>query len=250
MPFVGATGQRLNDELLDVGLKRSELFVLNAIACQPGASKSLSDMKHAADACRPAFEAQLAKLRLGVHAFAMGKWALYAVLGKTKGLKNGRGFIRPWPRGGSAIVSWHPTFAFFRNPYELGAFRADLERFKRLIEGKTTPPPKKIRWRVSPDQVEKLYRYALKTGEPLALDIETGSPDPLRPWWGKDPTMAVLKRVGLGTPMVGVSHQWGKDPVVEKILKRVIEDEAVTKILMNGKWFDQRVLARYGIHAR
>lgn len=92
-PFVGATGQKLDDALRDVGLPRSSLFIVNATCCRPPPSKTHAMLKKAVDRCRPALIAQLRKL--GTSNFiAMGKWACYALTGSVKGLKNKRGFVR------------------------------------------------------------------------------------------------------------------------------------------------------------
>lgn len=95
-PFVGSTGRELDDALLSVKLQRSKLYLVNAICCRPPMKKSLTDMKKAADACRGAVLNQLRSLESTEHIFAMGKWAYYSLTGRTKGLKNGRGFVREW----------------------------------------------------------------------------------------------------------------------------------------------------------
>ncbi len=95
-PFVGPTGGALDDKLLEVKLRRSDLFILNAMCCQPPLGKTLMQMRQAADACRPSVIGQLAKLRTGFHVLSMGKYAKYSLTGKQKGLKNGRGFLREW----------------------------------------------------------------------------------------------------------------------------------------------------------
>jgi uracil-DNA glycosylase family 4 len=91
---VGKTGDQLNDELTNVGLRRSRLFILNATLCQPTGQKGEKLMQRAVVACRPAFLAQLADLP-DVPMFAMGKWAAFAVMmKKTKGILKTRGFVR------------------------------------------------------------------------------------------------------------------------------------------------------------
>lgn len=95
-PFVGPTGQALDDELLRAGLQRSKLFIVNAMCCQPPPGvRSVTMMARAADCCRPALIAQLKRQR-PAQLFAAGKWAFYALTGKTKGLNKARGFVRPF----------------------------------------------------------------------------------------------------------------------------------------------------------
>src|SRR3990167_2679074 len=92
-PFVGATGQRLDDALRNCGLPRSTVFIVNATCCRPPPSKTHAMLKTATDCCRPALIAQLRRLNTD-HFLAMGKWACYSLTGSVKGLKNKRGFVR------------------------------------------------------------------------------------------------------------------------------------------------------------
>lgn len=95
VPFVGATGRQLDKELEEVKLYRPQLLVINAIMCQP-TSKRDADMRAACKACRPAFRAQLEKLAVEyptTPTCAMGKWAVYQLTGKTKGVGSSHGFI-------------------------------------------------------------------------------------------------------------------------------------------------------------
>jgi len=93
-PFVGATGQELDNAFIAVKLNRAKLFVVNAICCMPPRSKSEVQMRRAADRCRPALLAQLLELSNTEHVFAAGKWAAYALTGETKGMNKRRGFVR------------------------------------------------------------------------------------------------------------------------------------------------------------
>lgn len=97
-PFVGATGQELDESFLRAKLPRAKLFIVNAIACLPTLAKSEADMRRAADRCRPALIAQLSRLANvnTLPVFAAGKWALYGLTGDFKGMKNHRGFIKKW----------------------------------------------------------------------------------------------------------------------------------------------------------
>ncbi len=93
-PLVGPTGKGFDDELLEAGLKRSKLFLLNAILCRPPRSKSEGDMRKACDACRPAFLKQLELYADDIPVIAMGRYAHYALRGVEKGVGSERGFVR------------------------------------------------------------------------------------------------------------------------------------------------------------
>jgi DNA polymerase I-like protein with 3'-5' exonuclease and polymerase domains len=151
------------------------------------------------------------------------------------------------------IASWHPAYALWTNPFEMGAFVIDLDRFSRLIHGKLEAPPKEVIPKARAKDVKRLHRWALKTGEPLAVDIETApnQPGDKHRHTGKDPTRCCLRMVGVGNCDVGLAHVWKNKPLkIQKAIKELMEDERVTKILHNGHWFDLRVFERYGIKSR
>lgn len=89
------TGQKLDEELLLVGLDRERLAIMNAMLCLPKEAKSAADMRKATNCCKPAFEYQRSKLPATLHVMALGKWAAFAVFGKDKKVFKGRGFVRP-----------------------------------------------------------------------------------------------------------------------------------------------------------
>ena len=97
-PFVGATGQELDNSFIAARINRSRLFMVNAIACQPSRAKSEADMRRAADRCRPALIAQLERIKRvnDLPVFCAGKWATYGLTGSTKGMKTQRGFMKVW----------------------------------------------------------------------------------------------------------------------------------------------------------
>lgn len=144
------------------------------------------------------------------------------------------------------IVSWHPTYAYFHNPYEWGAFDCDLQRFARLIKGELEAPPRALIIEPTVDDVKRLVAES----EFIAYDIETAPEHPSEPWTGKDPTRARLKSIGLGNDKWALAHWWSGGMLVEEEIKRVLEDSNILKVGQNISWFDDRVLARYGIHPR
>ena len=100
IPLVGSTGQEFDRSLLTVGLKRANLYLCNAIACQPKGPKSEINMKQATNCCRPFLRKQLEifRKRRKLPVFVMGTWAYFSVYGDKLrgGILGGRGFIRKW----------------------------------------------------------------------------------------------------------------------------------------------------------
>ena len=148
------------------------------------------------------------------------------------------------------IPSWHPTYAFFRNPYEWATFDVDLDRFARMIRGELEAGPKHINITPSVRAVSLFHKRALRNKEPVALDIETVPRRPGKEWGytGKKPTEAKLQLLGLGFCDEAMSLQWGfGTSAVERAVKALLEDTRVVKILQNGDYFDLIVLRRFGV---
>lgn len=141
------------------------------------------------------------------------------------------------------ITTWNPGYVYFTNPYEWGAFEVDLERFKRLIDGKLERAP-----RILPATAANV-RHFYQAGW-VAVDIETAAEHPDRSWTGKNPLRAKLKLLGLGNEHVGLSIHPTKHRRAFNEAKRLLADERVTKVFQNGDWFDLRNLAKHGIVVR
>jgi uracil-DNA glycosylase family 4 len=243
-PFSGSTGMQLDESLAAAGLNRGKLVVLNATCClpPPNAKNDEKAFRKAVDCCRPSFVAQRHSSWRKPH-FVMGKWAWYALAGRVPkgGLSEGRGFLRKTARDVPYIATWHPTFAFFYNPFEWGAFEIDLARFKRMLNGTLRAGPSKLLTRVTARDVHALVREGL----PIAVDIETAPEHPDRRWTGKDPTRARLRTIGLGNTRWGLSFVWKKAPrSLRELVQKVIRTNLT--VWHNGAWFDHRVLRRYG----
>jgi uracil-DNA glycosylase family 4 len=242
-PFVGPTGKALDGTLEAAGLGRGRLFVVNATCCRPTiGGKSEAAMSAAVSACAPAFRAQIARHKGKPH-FAMGKWAWHALAGRVAkgGLTKGRGFLRKAPDGTPFIATWHPTYAYFRNPFESGAFEVDVGRFKRQLDGRLRPGPSRLLVHPGLDALRELVRE----GGPISVDIECGPESADKPWTGKDPTRAVLRTVGFGNATWGLSYMWNR---LADSDKREIGDVLLRShtVWQNGPWYDHRVLRRSG----
>lgn len=150
-----------------------------------------------------------------------------------------------------AIITLHPTFAFFHQPYEAGTFVNDVGRFARMINGTLAKLPT-----INPRPTLQTLKWLVGLGKPLSVDIETaptGKRDPvtddfLEPWTGKDPTRCRLRTIGFGNTDYGLSFTWKEiesRPKLHEYIKRYLASRSHTKVLQNGQWFDLRVLKRY-----
>lgn len=247
-PFVGMTGDELNLVLAENGLPRSDLFIINAMGCQPPLGmKNEINMRAAAKACRPwMYSIIRATIRRPKPTLAMGKWAGFLATGKARAIGDARGFIRRVnKRLTPLILTWHPTYALFRQPWAMADFMTDMDRFARVVRGELEPMPRAV-LKPTIKQIAKL------ASEPfITVDIETGAATRAFPWTGKDPTQATLKVIGLGTANVGYSMWWADQSDEMKVLvRRLLRDPRIVKVMQNGYWFDRRILKRFGFTIR
>jgi len=246
-PFVGVTGERLDDALTDAKLPRQRLAIVNAMACQPMPGATDREKAKATQCCARLFKRQVGKLlRRKWPVLAMGKFAVVRVsifLKHPETTLSGRGFIRD----NHFIATWHPTYAFFHNPWEAGAFLVDLDRFARMIRGELRPGPKLL---LTTPRVADLNRLIAEK-LPVAVDIETAPAKGMGDHTGKMPQLCRLKTVGLGNKDWGLSIWWPTANVFLKTAVRLfLRDESKLKLFHNGYYFDIPVLRRYGMEVR
>lgn len=249
-PFVGMTGDELNMVLAENSLARNKLIIVNAMGCMPPSGmRTEPNMRAAANACKPWMRSIL-RLRIKkgrtLPTLAMGKWAGFLITGKARAIGDARGFVRRLRgRYTPLILTWHPTFALFRNPWVQADFEADVDRFSRATRGELEPLPRAF---IKPTlkQIKALWNEPF-----ITVDIETGARHPTLPWTGKDATQATLKVVGLGTPNKGYA-MWWKDTkfVVKREVSRLLWSKRILKVLQNGHWFDRRIMRRFGLKIR
>lgn len=237
-PFVGRTGQWLDDRFEENGLNRHEHVILNAQACiPPKGEKNDNTMRQATKCCAPLFDSQYADYR-HLPTLAMGKWAGAAVNGGNPiTVETGRGFVR-----GNLLLTWHPTYAAFYNPWKTGEFVNDIQRFNRMLSGKLEPAPT-VNIHPTVDDIVKF----LRENKRFAVDIETkakpGRPD----YEGKDPYRAAIRTIAFGNTKHGIAFWWGSDPKVQQAIINALKDPSLTKVFHNGWMFDQPVLLRHGV---
>ena len=148
------------------------------------------------------------------------------------------------------IHALHPNTAFFGLPREGATFVEDVKRWGRMIRGQLGPDLMNAKANGTADDFMKLWRQG-QEGVPLAVDIETGAESKAEPWTGLDPTRARLKTIAIGSTKWGVSVSWADAPKeVQAIIKGILGDPTILKVLHNGPWFDLRVRRRYRMAVR
>jgi DNA polymerase I-like protein with 3'-5' exonuclease and polymerase domains len=159
-----------------------------------------------------------------------------------------------------AIITMHPTYAFFHNPYEAGTFIADVERLARMVNGTLAKKPS-----INPKPTWFDLNRLIQDGRPVSVDVETGpvgervwSPEKeayeyAEPWTGKDPTRCRLRTIGFGNADRGISFAWRdieSKPLLFEKIRRFLGSVSHLKLFHNGPWFDIPVLERHGFKIR
>jgi hypothetical protein len=179
----------------------------------------------------------------GAPSLVLGQHAWQGLTGKAEGFGAARGFVDFTAK---RVATFRPELAYFWAAHEWAAFDIDVARFARMIRGELEPLPRLVT-EVDVATMAHVAKRAAELGH-VAYDIETLPSSREEPWTGKDPTRAVLRTMGFGWRDVAYSFFWETaHPTVKSLTKRVLADDKIQKRGINVIWFDNRVLARYGM---
>jgi uracil-DNA glycosylase family 4 len=157
-PFVGAAGQRLDQWITHLGLRRDQVYIANVLKCRPPGNRDPQALE--IERCSPFLHAQIRAVEPKV-IVALGRFAGCLLLGRELKLYEMRGAVHRYrePKSGSEIplvVTYHPSYVIRREqePGALGVersrakpdrdapiksedekVRADLERAHSLVSG-------------------------------------------------------------------------------------------------------------------
>lgn len=115
LPFVGRSGQLLDEALSRAGLARENVWITNAVKCRPvahqgGVLRNRAPTTREIKAWLPVLAGELALLRPRV-VVALGAVAARALVGASFRMTVNRGLWLPkqwW--GGGLVASWHPSY--------------------------------------------------------------------------------------------------------------------------------------------
>ncbi|MEX0819590.1 MAG: uracil-DNA glycosylase [Pirellulaceae bacterium] len=111
-PFVGRAGKMLTDIIeKGMGLKRSDVYILNVLKCRPPGNRNPSPEESAN--CRPYFEQQF-EIISPKFICCLGTVAAQNLLETTTPVGKLRGKIHEY-RGAKVVVTYHPSY-LLRNP--------------------------------------------------------------------------------------------------------------------------------------
>jgi uracil-DNA glycosylase len=135
VPFVGRSGQLLDELLGDAGLRRDQVAVANVLKCRPPANRK--PRRAEVERCRPWLDRQL-DLADPVVVVALGGTAAEWFFGPGARIAALRERARSAPllhRGRRLLVTYHPSAAIRFGPHgsPVAALREDLAEVARII---------------------------------------------------------------------------------------------------------------------
>jgi DNA polymerase len=122
LPFVGKSGQLLNNMIAAMGLSRDRVYIANVVKCRPPANRAPEPVE--AGTCTPFLARQMDVVHPEV-VVALGATAAMYLLGVKQSLASLRG---RWHevRGAKAVVTYHPAF-LLRDPRQKAEAWKDLQ---------------------------------------------------------------------------------------------------------------------------
>lgn len=213
-PFVGGAGRILNFLLQKAGLRRSELYITNAVRCRPPRNRTPTEeeikdctRRHKLGEFLPAFNLVV----------LLGNSALLAVTGKT-GITRWRGSVFVPQEGVKVLPTIHPA-AIMRQQDMFPIVVADLQRAAtEAISPDYTPPKQDYTLEGNVGHIQKFHGYTALRDAPFAFDVETNSLTP-------SPTSITL---------LGLSHESGTAVVIDNV-RGALEKEALWHLFSGAR---------------
>lgn len=134
-PFVGQSGQLLDNMLKAVGLSRQAqgeggVYIANAIKCRPPGNHNPTPQELAT--CAPYLARQVALVQPQI-ILLMGRFAVQSVLQTTEPIGKLRGQVHTY-QGVPVVVTYHPAY-LLRNPADKAKAWADLVLALKSVQG-------------------------------------------------------------------------------------------------------------------
>jgi uracil-DNA glycosylase family 4 len=129
-PFVGASGQYLEELLAEIGLKRDQVYIANVIKCRPPENRSPESDEVAS--CEPFMFRQVQAIKPRV-IVALGTFAAQALLRTNDPISRLRGKVF---RYGTArlVPTFHPAY-LLRSPERKRDVWEDLKKVRAMLRG-------------------------------------------------------------------------------------------------------------------
>lgn len=242
-PFVGKSGQYLEQVLNENGFDRSDVFIANAVSCRPPDNRQPT--KAEIKSCKTWLDYQIDKVK-PKFILLLGNTPLQSITGSA-GIRSKRG--RPFERDGIIYMpTYHPAY-ILRDPNHAATFETDIRNFAEIVATGKVPREENVNPVIVRTQADVgLMLEALKGF--VSYDIETTC---LYPWQKfdpadfakgiKTPAPAKIISIGFGTkdgefilPIDHYASPWSTEQVAD-IVHQI--DERLPECLMishNGKF--------------
>jgi uracil-DNA glycosylase family 4 len=148
LPFVGKSGQLLEQLLGEIGLRRADVYIANVVKCRPPNNRD--PRPDEIDACKGYLRTQLELIQPLV-AVTLGNFATKLLLHTDTGITRLRGNAYEW-WGRLLVPTFHPAAALRGSVRVLDEMREDFQIIRAIIDGKLTRrPPEPTAQREEPE---------------------------------------------------------------------------------------------------
>jgi len=106
-PFVGPAGQKLDEVMGSVGLRREDIYITNIVKCRPPGNRVPA--RGEMEACAPYLEAQVALIQPAL-IVALGNTPTQWLLPDAPGITQSRGKFYAWRGGIFVLPMFHPSY--------------------------------------------------------------------------------------------------------------------------------------------
>ena len=133
LPFVGRSGQLLEQLLGEIGFTRNEVYIANVVKCRPPGNRD--PRPDEVEACKGYLRRQIMLVDPRV-VVTMGNFASKLLLRTETGITRLRGHGVPW-WGRHIVPTFHPAAALY-TPAMLKTLEADFARIPGLLDAPTS----------------------------------------------------------------------------------------------------------------
>lgn len=131
LPFVGRSGQLLDQLLSEIGLQRDQVYIANVVKCRPPGNRD--PRQDEIDACKGYLRTQLTLVDPAV-VVTLGNFASKLLLRTETGITRLRGTAYPW-WGRFLVPTFHPAAALRGSARVLEEMRYDFSLVRDVVEG-------------------------------------------------------------------------------------------------------------------
>lgn len=256
-PFVGKSGEVLEEIMTRNGFTRKNVFITNAVSCRPPHNRKPS--KGEIKACNKWLSYQISMVK-PKFVLILGATAYQAITGHA-GIKKARG--RPFEKDGIVFLpTYHPAAGFY-DPSVDEYVERDFGLFKEIVEHGGIPRERKVR-PISVQTWDQFNEMLAAMSGVVSYDIETTG---LYPWVKG----AAITHLGFGTlrgeymiPWTHPDSPW--EPADLELMLEAIEDrlgdcvlvthfgkiDALWVAVLYGRWWNKYIdfdtgMAHYNI---